>query len=313
MSHAKGWTGLCLAALLLCGCDGRSEGVASTGRRYRIGMAAQGLSHEFIKTLAESMKRKARELDVELTIMDSQDKIEEQLNQVDNLISQRMDAIILNCLDHVGSGPAVDRIKQAGIPLVEVITFTRNENYDVFVGTDPKQSGVMMGEILAKRLGGKGKVALLQGQIGHSGEISRSAGLRQALFDRYPDVKLLTQQTANWNRDEALRITEDWLQRFPEIHAIAAQNDEMAMGALQAVEAARRKDIVIVGIDGIPDALKAVKEGRLAASVLDNVTAEGQRAVEVTVGLIKGRKFGKRELIDYVPITRENVDQYLSD
>lgn len=289
--------------------SGGSAG-SDAGPKYRIGAATQGLSHEFIKALVEAMQEKADELNVELIVMDSQDQIENQLNQVDNLVSQNVDAIILNAVDFVGSSPAVDRVKEAGIPLVEAITFTQNDNYDVFVGTDPEQSGVMMGQILADLLGGKGNVALLQGQIGHSAEITRGNGLKISLFDAYPDVKLVTQQTANWNRDEAMSITEDWLQRFPEINAIAAQNDEMAMGALQAVEAAGRTDIFIVGIDGIPDALKAVKEGRLAATVLDNVTEEGKRAVEVAVGLIEGQRFQKKELVDYIPITKDNVDQY---
>lgn len=299
------------------GGDSAGGGEASTGGddrpKYRIGAATQGLSHEFIKALVEAMQEKADELNVELIVMDSQDQIENQLNQVDNLISQKVDAIILNAVDFVGTSPAVDRIKEAGIPLVEAITFTQNENYDVFVGTDPEQSGIMMGELLAEFLDGKGNVALLQGQIGHSAEITRGAGLQKSLFDKYPDVKLITQQTANWNRDEAMSITEDWLQRFPEINAIAAQNDEMAMGALQAVEAAGRTDIIVVGIDGIPDAMKAVKEGRLAATVLDNVTEEGKRAVEIAVGLIEGKSFEKKELVDYIPITKDNVDQYYKE
>lgn len=292
------------------GSGGGSSSGGDSKPKYRIGAATQGLSHEFIKALVEAMQEKAGELNAELIVMDSQDQIENQLNQVDNLISQKVDAIILNSVDFVGSSPAVERVKAAGIPLVEAITFTQNEDYTVFVGTDPEQSGVMMGELLAKFLDGKGNVALLQGQIGHSAEITRGAGLKKSLFDKYPDVKLITQQTANWNRDEAMRITEDWLQRFPQINAIAAQNDEMAMGALQAVEASGRTDIVIVGIDGIPDALKAVKEGKLAATVLDNVTAEGKRAMEVAVGLIEGKTFTKKELVDYIPITKENVDQY---
>ncbi|WP_309118131.1 substrate-binding domain-containing protein [Paenibacillus sp.] len=327
MNRSKGWKWWGAAALslvMVSGCASNGGGGTSAGEgaegasngdaaKYTIGVAAQGLSHEFIKSLVEAMQEKAEELDVELLVMDSQDKIEEQLNQVDNLISRGVDAIILNSVDMVGSSPAVDRVKEAGIPLVEAITFTENENYDVFVGTDPEQSGVMMGEILAEQLGGKGNVALLQGQIGHSAEITRGAGLQKELFDQYPDVKLVTQQTANWNRDEAMSITEDWLQRFPEINAIAAQNDEMAMGALQAVEAAGRTDIIVVGIDGIADALKAVKEGRLAATVLDNVTDEGKRAVEVAVGLIEGQTFEKKELVDYVPIDADNVDQYYTE
>ncbi|MBW7459063.1 substrate-binding domain-containing protein, partial [Paenibacillus sepulcri] len=312
MKRKRAWkwlvTGV-LTAVVLTGCSsgGNDKTEAEKGNAgaggdssYKIGVAAQGLSHEFIKSLVESMQEKADELKVELVVMDSQDKIEEQLNQVDTLVSQKVDAVILNAVDLVGSSPAVDKVKDAGIPLVEVITFTENESYDVFVGTDPKQSGVMMGEILADKLGGKGNVALLQGQIGHSAEITRGAGLKEALFDKYPDVKLLSEQTANWNRDEAMSITEDWLQRFPEINAIAAQNDEMAMGALQAVEASGRKDIIVVGIDGIADALKAVQEERLTATVLDNVTEEGKRSVEVAVGLIKGEKFEKKELVDYV-------------
>lgn len=307
---------LLLAMSALAGCAKKNEekpqaSGPSAAVKHKIGVAAQGLSHEFIKSLVESMQSKAKELNVDLSVMDSEDKIETQLSQVDNLISQKVDAIILNSIDLVGSGPAVDKAKAAGIPVVEVITFTKNESYDVFVGTDPKQSGVMMGDYLAKILNGKGNVALLQGQIGHSAEITRGAGLKESLFDKYADIKLLTQQTANWNRDEALRITEDWLQRFPQINAIAAQNDEMAMGAIQAVQAAGRKDIIVVGIDGIDEALKAVKDGKMGLTVLDNVTEEGKRSVEVAVGLIEGKKFDKKELVDYVPITKDEVDKYI--
>ncbi|WP_010273397.1 substrate-binding domain-containing protein [Paenibacillus senegalensis] len=300
-------------ALTACTSEGQQGGSGGDeDGKYRIGVATQGLSHEFIKALVEAMQEQAETVNVDLIIMDSQDQIETQLSQVDNLVSQNVDAVILNSVDFVGSGPAVDSVKAAGIPLVEVITFTQNDNYDVFVGTDPKQSGIFMGEILAEALGGKGNVALLQGQIGHSAEITRGEGLQEALFDKYPDIKLLTQQTANWNRDEAMRITEDWLQRFPDIDAIAAQNDEMAMGALQAVEAVG-KDIIIVGIDGIPDALRAVRDGRLYATVLDNVTEEGKRAVEVAVGLIEGETFENEELVDYVPITIDNVSDFLHE
>jgi inositol transport system substrate-binding protein len=307
---------LFLAMYSLAGCAKKNEekpkaSGSSPAAKHKIGVAAQGLSHQFIKSLVESMQSKAKELNVDLSIMDSEDKIETQLSQVDNLISQKVDAIILNCIDLVGSGPAVDKAKAAGIPVVEVITFTKNENYDVFVGTDPKQSGVMMGDYLAKILKGKGNVALLQGQIGHSAEITRGAGLKESLFDKHADIKLITQQTANWNRDEALRITEDWLQRFPKINAIAAQNDEMAMGAIQAVQAAGRKDIIVVGIDGMDEALKAVKDGKMGLTVLDNVTEEGKRSVEVAVGLIEGKKFAKKELVDYVPLTKDEVGKYL--
>lgn len=281
-----------------------------TKKKYKIGLSIQAMSNEFIKTMAEAVKEKADEMGVELITMDSELNIEKQLNHVDNLIAQKVDAMILNVVDFQGSSPAVDKVKSAGIPLVEVITFTSNENYDVFVGTDPTQSGEMMGDFLLKTLNGKGNVLLLQGPIGHSAEITRGEGFKTALLDKAPDVKLLAQQTGNWNRDEGMRITEDWLQRFPEIDAIAAENDEMAMGALQAIEAAGRKEILVVGIDGIPDALKAVKDGRLAATILDNAGLEGKRAMEVAVGLLEGKTFQKKELLDYEFVNKDNIDQY---
>lgn len=312
-----------LAVSILAGCSQTaSKQIANeatkkedtqTKKKYKIGLSAQALSNEFIKDMAEAVQKKADEMGVELITMDSELNIEKQLNQVDNLIAQKVDAMILNVVDFQGSSPAVDKIKSAGIPLVEVITFTSNENYDVFVGTDPTQSGEMMGDFLLKALNGKGNVLLLQGPIGHSAEITRGAGFKTALLDKAPDVKLLAQQTGNWNRDEGMRITEDWLQRFPEIDAIAAENDEMAMGALQSIEAAGRKDILVIGIDGIPDALKAVKEGRMAASILDNAPVEGARALEVAVGLLEGKTFQKKELLDYVFIDKSNVDQYYKE
>ncbi|RCX18773.1 monosaccharide ABC transporter substrate-binding protein (CUT2 family) [Anaerobacterium chartisolvens] len=276
--------------------DGGAEKV------WKIGVTTQAWKHEFIKNLVNALKATDEQLkDVELTIIDSDDSVEKQLNDVDTLIAQGVDGIIMDANSFEGSSPAVEACKKAGIPLVELVAYTENEEYATFVGTDVKASGLMAGETIAELLGGKGKVLMIEGMMGHSGQVNRAAGITEAL-KKYPDIQMLDQQSGEWSKDKAMAVTENWLTKYPEIDAIVAHNDGMGLGAMNACVAAGRTEIKVVGIDGDTEALQGVIDGKYAASVLDDVWIEADLAVREMRDILNGAEPKKKIIVDYVPI-----------
>jgi ABC-type sugar transport system substrate-binding protein len=177
------------------------------------------------------------------------------------------------------------------------------------------EAGEMMGNFIIDKLGGAGKAEgnflQLEGDIGNSAQIDRDQGLKNTVY-KEAGIKVLESLTGKWLREEAMRITEDWLQKYPEISAIAAENDNMAMGALNAVINAGRKDqIVIVGVDAIEDAKLSVKDGVLDATILQDADGQGKGSIDVAYKIATGETYEKTTNIPFVLITTENVDQYL--
>lgn len=270
---------------------------------WKIGVSTQAWKHEFIKNLVNSLEAVDKEMaDVELTIIDSEDSVEKQLNDVDSLIAQKVDGIIMDGDSYEGSSPAVDAAKKAGIPIVELVAYTQNEGYATFVGTDVKASGILAGEAIAKLLNGKGNVLMIEGVMGHSGQINRAAGITEALA-KYPDIKLLDKQSGEWSKDKAMAVTENWLTKYTQIDAIVAHNDGMALGAMNATISAGRKEIKIIGIDGDTEALQGIIDGTYSASVLDDVWVESKLAVIEMRDILNGATPKKKIIVDYVPIT----------
>ena len=162
--------------------------------------------------------------------------------------------------------------------------------------------------MMADRLGGKGNIVILQGPLGQSGELDRTKGIQQVLT-KYPDIKVLAKDTANWKRDEAVNKMKNWISGFgPQINAVVAENDDMGLGALQALKESGRTDVPIVGIDGIEDGLNAVKSGEFIGTSLQNGT------VELSAGLAVANALAKKEQVNTNPvyimpaITKDNVD-----
>jgi inositol transport system substrate-binding protein len=193
-----------------------------------------------------------------------------------------------------------------------VHTLTNNTNYTVYVGSDDVDAGKIQGQYIAKILNGKGSITIMHGVQGQSPEIKRREGLKLALLDTNPGIKLLAEQTANWKRDQAMSLAEDWMQGFPTLNVIAAQNDDMAMGAIGAVAAAGKVGkVLVVGVDAIPDALQAVKDGTLACTVFQDSRGQGSGAVDVALNLAKGGTSAKAVMIPFQLVTKDNVDKFL--
>lgn len=287
---------------------------ASDGKVYKIGVSTQAWKYEFIKNMVNSLQDIDKEMaNVELVLVDSEDSVEKQLNDVDTMIAQGVDGVILNALSLEGSSPAVDACKTAGIPLVELVSYTENEDYATFVGTDVKASGIMAGDMIAELLGEKGKVFEVQGIIGHTAQINRGAGIAEAL-EKYPDVELVESQSGEFSKDKAMQVTEAWLAKYPkgEIDAIVAHNDQMALGAMNACMSANRPEIKIVGIDGDAEALQGVIDGTMGGTILDYCEEEAKLAVEEMVSILDGNEPKGKILADYVPIkTAEEAQKFL--
>ncbi len=167
-------------------------------------------------------------------------------------------------------------------------------------------------EYLARRLNGKGNVVMMQGFLGQAAQIERDQGARDVLA-KNPGMKLIAVQTAEWDRAKGMTLMEDWLESYgSRIDAVFAENDEMAMGALIALEQAKRKDkVLLAGVDAIPDAVQAVRDGRLDATVFQDARGQGNAAVETAVKILRKEPYEKQLFIPFQLVTKDNVAQFL--
>ncbi|MBI4875549.1 MAG: sugar ABC transporter substrate-binding protein [Acidobacteria bacterium] len=296
------------ALALTAGCGRRPP--AGT-RPITIGVSLMNLSSEFIVMLNQAMDAKARELGVRLIVSDAQRNPDKQVQQVESFVAQQVDAIILNPCEVEASSPAVDRALAAGIPIVNVNSETRSAPA-AFVGSRDEESARIAMEYIARRLGGRGNLVMMHGFLGQAAQIKRDQGAREILA-RNPGLKLLAGQTAEWDRAKAMTLMENWIQSYGgRIDAVFAQNDEMAMGALIALEQAKRKDkVVVASVDAIADALQAVRDGRLDATVFQDARGQAGAAVETAVKIVRKQPYEKEVYIPFRLVTKENVGQYL--
>ena len=204
-------------------------------------------------------------------------------------------------------------IEMAGIPLVGVnMTINTDEEY-WYVGPDDVLAGELEAQAAIDKIGGAGNVVILEGPIGQSAQLDRMEGNQNVLAEN-PDITLLANQTANWSRDEAVSIMENWLQAYPDIDAVIAHNDEMALGAIQAIEAAGKMDqITVTGVDAIKDGCNAVKEGTLLGTVYQDAKLEGGNGLQLCYDILTGNEPDQKfNLIDMTLITQDNVDTLLT-
>lgn len=276
-----------------------------------IGVTYQNMQNEFILSIQDGLRAKAEELGVKVIEQDGQGSAEKQISQVENFIIQEVDAIVLNPFDKDGCAPALDKAVAAGIPVIVVNAMVSNiEKANAYVGSEDVVAGEMEAQYIADLLGGKGNVAIIHGPNGHSAEIQRTIGNKNVL-GKYPDIKILAEQTANWSRIEALNLVENWLTSGMELNAILGQNDEMALGAYKAIEAAgKQNDIFVIGIDAIPDALQSVEDGKLVATVFQDARGQGAGAVELAYKVANGESIPDLLNIPFILVTKENLAEF---
>jgi len=271
------------------------------------------MTNAFTNELSAAVKNKAAELGVEVVVYDGEKDVAKQVNQIESAINQGIAGLVIEPVSVDGVVPALEAAKAAGIPVVVVNQkISKPEAADSFVGVENFDGGVLEMKTAAEAIGGAGNVAFLLGPLGSDAQIGRTEGYYEVLKD-YPDIEVVFEQTANWTTDEALALVENWLQTGTELKAIVANNDGMAMGALKAVEDAKMlNQILIYGLDATPDALAAVKEGRLTATISQGTTAQGEAAMETVYKIANGETVEPEIILDFILITKDNVDDFLS-
>lgn len=269
-----------------------------------IGLAISTLKNPFFVDLKEGAEAKATEYGVELIILDAQDDPARQLSQIEDLIARGVDVILVNLVDRVAGVPGVLAANRAGIPVISVDRDSDGGVLASHIASDNVLGGRMAGELIAKVLGGQGKVVELEGIPGTSGARERGAGFNEVIR-QYPGIQVVARQEAGYDRARGMTVMENILQAQPEIDAVFAHNDEMALGALVAIEAAGRADeILVVGFDATAEAVQAVKEGRMFATIAQQPILMGELAIETAMKLLRG------EPVDpYVPVPLQIVIQ----
>ncbi len=259
-----------------------------------MGLIVSTLNNPFFVTLKDGAEAKAEELNLELIVLDSQNDPAKELANMEDLLTQDVSVILINPTDSDAVVNAIKMANQKGIP---VLTLDRGANAGeiaTHIASDNVAGGMMAGEYIAEMLGGSGKVVELEGIAGTSAARDRGAGFNKALEGK--DIEVVARQVADFDRTKGLSVMENILQAQPEIDAVFAHNDEMALGALKAVESSGR-DIMIVGFDATDDAVKAVEAGSLAATVAQQPDMIGSLGVESALKVLMGESVEA-----YVPV-----------
>ncbi|MBR7188084.1 MAG: substrate-binding domain-containing protein [Clostridia bacterium] len=303
---------LCVALIAMCM---GATAFAAEKDNYVIGALMKQNADTFVKNISDAIVAHANELgNVTLDMQDAEGDINKQLEQAETMLTKGVDAVILNAVDVEGSAPIVDLCLEAGVPVIECNTLTNNSDAATcYVGSDDVDAGRIQAEFLKTVLPEDAKVCYMMGPIGVSPQIYRLEGITTYLFDERPEMQVLQSQTANWKRDEAMALAETWLTQYQDLDAIICQNDDMAMGALEAAEGMGRKEgLVIVGIDAITDAVQAVSEGRLEATVFQDAAGQGAGALDVAIDCVKNDLMKTEDVwIPFIPVTPENVADYM--
>ena len=256
--------------------------------------------------------------DVDLTIVDANNDSAKQTGQVENFLAQGMDAIVILPVDTAATGPMTKSVVKAGKPLVYVNRLPSNLPKSViYCGSNSIEAGIMNMEELGKAMGGKGNLVILMGELSNEAAIGRTDGIKKVVKEKFPDIKIVREQTGNWKREQGKTIMENWLASGQEIDGVASDNDEMALGALQAIKAAGKLGkIPVGGTDASHDALESMEKGELYDTVFQDPVAQGQEAVNAAYLLVKKQPNpkvtdGNKIWIPYQRVTKENYKSFL--
>lgn len=236
---------------------------------------------------------------------------QKQLNQVDDAIMQEVDAMIIVPIDYAGITPGVQAANDAGIPVICLGIESEGGDY-TFVGCQNRDAGVMQAEYMAEKLPQNAKVLYLSGTPGLYHSVERHDGFYETMKEKRPDVELLAEMTGEYTRDKAQKVVEDWCQSYQQFDAIVAANDQMALGAIEALKAAGRLEgVMVAGVDATDEAMQKIKSGEMAISIRQSAPALAQNCYETLQKVQKGEDPGDRVIVDFEPVTADNVDEYL--
>ena len=293
-----------VSMLCFTGCGG--DGTASGTVFY--------LSHQdgdgFTDMIRKAFGEKAKAAGVPVEFRDAKGDVNMQIDQMKEAIAAKPSAIVLLAVDGTALVPMVEKANEAGIP---IIITNRGLNGGKYLScmVDEKQAGIMQGEYMAKHLPPNAKVVYLEGEKGFEGSVLRWQGFKEACLDKRPDVQLLASTSANWRTSDALRNVTLWTKLFPEIDGVIAANDNMAIGAVQALKDANRLEgCLISGVDAVDEALKLIENGEMSQTVKQDPNALADGAFRLVDACLKGNAATENIVVDFQSITKDNLAQF---
>jgi len=264
---------------------------------YTLGLSLSTLNNPFFVTLKEGAEAAAQAAGVELIVVDAQDDPAKEATNIEDLIQKEVDLLLINPTDADAIVPSIQKANEAGIPVFTIDRAAAAGDIVSHIASDNVAGGRMAAEFLCNLLDGNGKVVELEGIAGTSAARDRGQGFNDYMSSNCLGIEIVARQTANFNRAEGLSVFENILQAQPEIDGVFAHNDEMILGAIEAAEAAGRTEMVFVGFDAIDDAIAAVNDGKLAATIAQQPAEMGRLGVEFAIKYLNGEPVD-----EYVPV-----------
>lgn len=295
---------------------GGAKDSGAAGGKVKVGYVCNNFNDTFQTYVMDAAKAfYADKADVELLLQDAQEDVVREQDVVNTLISQGVKALIVVPVNTSAMEPIIKAAAAAKIPLV----FVNRNPFGTgalpanvyYVGSQEIIAGQLQMEAMGKVLGGKGNVCILIGKLDNEGAVKRTEGNEATIAAKFPNIKVLAKETGNWQRDQGMSLTENWLTAYGKnLNGILANNDEMALGAVEALKAAGRTDVFVMGVDAIPDAKVAVGNGSLAATVLQDAVGQGRGAAEVAYAALKGEKKDPITWVPFVLVNKDNLSRY---
>ena len=300
---------LLLAVLAMALAAGCQRGGGEGGGGARIGLSVSTLNNPFFVTLRDGAQSAADEAGAELIVSDAQNDTAQQQDDIQNFVTQQVNVILVNPVDSDAVVPAIEAANQANIPVIALDRGASGGELATTIASDNVQGGNLAGEELI-RLVGSGSVAQLEGTPGADPARDRGQGFQDAI-DTQSAVEVVASQSANFDRAEGLNVAENILQANPDIAGIFAQNDEMALGAVQALGDSAGDDVKVVGFDAIEDALSAIQDRTMNATVAQQPAEIGSLGVENAISVINGESVEENIPVEVELVTQENISEFL--
>jgi ribose transport system substrate-binding protein len=298
--------------LVSCKRSGSAESTTKPAAAHRVAVVASTLNNPWFVVLADAAQDRAKELSYDTVVFDSQNDPAKESQHFDNIIASGYGAILFNCTDAKGSIANVRRAKAAGIPVFCMDReIEANDAATSQVLSDNYSGAVSLGQYFVEQIGETGKYVELLGLVADTNTWNRSKGFH-SVVDRYPGLKMVAQQSADFDRTKALEVLEAILQANPDINAVFCGNDAMAMGAYQALLAAGKAEKVkVFGFDGADDVVKSIAEGKITATVMQFPKTMARTAAENADKYFKGeRTFAQRVPVAVELVNRGNVAKF---
>lgn len=291
-----------LVMMLVTGCSldqpGKSEGDGDNTKNkdIKIGLSISTLNNPFFVTLRDGAEKAAKDAGHHIVTADSQDDPSKQMSDIEDMLQQNIDILLVNPTDSEAVASAVQMANDEDIPVITVDRSSDGGEVVTHIASDNVKGGEMAAKFISKKLKDKGNVVELEGVSGASATRERGKGFHNVI-DKKKDIKIIASQSGDFDRTKGLSVMENIIQSHKDIDAVFAQNDEMALGAYEALQAQGMDDVVVVGFDATDDAVKSVKEGDMAATIAQQPDLIGKQAVETAAKVLDGEK-----LDDFVPV-----------